>query len=181
MARSRRLGIAGEVSAGPDPEVHKKSAGVTSLDGVVFVVARIRTGVFLIGKTIIGRFSNKKLLEQRPMILFPIRSCARPGFVRARRGREIFFYTEIADLCRLGFIYTEFAGRLRVRRMARIWMVATRLGFSVHRDRGFVEIGLYLYRDCRCIGRCGTRSEMTLLFSSQMQTKFRRRFRVVFS
>ena len=45
------------------------------------------------------------------MILFPIRSCARPGFVRARRGREIFFYTEIADLCRLGFIYTEFAGR----------------------------------------------------------------------
>ena len=90
MARSRRLGIAGEVSVGPDPEVHKKSAGVTSLDGI-FVVARIRTGVFLIGKTIIGRCSNKKLLETRPMIVFPIRSCVRPGFVRARRGREIFF------------------------------------------------------------------------------------------
>ena len=28
-----------------------------------------------------------------------------------------FCYTEIADLWRLGFIYTEFAGRLRVRRM----------------------------------------------------------------
>ena len=193
MARSRRLGIAGEVSAGPDPEVHKKSAAVTQFsrsrffsDPVFF--ARIRTGVFLIGKTIIGRFSNKTLLEQRPVILFRIRSCARPNscdkrawFAEGATWAGIFFYTEIADLCRLGFIYTEFAGRLRVRRMARIWMVATRLGFSVHRDRGFVEIGLYLHRDCRCIGRCGTRSEMTLLFSSQMQAKFRRRFRVVFS
>ena len=113
MARSRRLGIAGEVSAGPDPEVHKKSAAVTQLTRSI-VVARIRTGVFLIGKTIIGRFSNKKLLEQRPMILFRIRSCARPGFVRARRGRGIFFYTEIADLCRLGFIYTESADSWRL-------------------------------------------------------------------
>ena len=133
MARSRRLGIAGEVSVGPDREVHKNISRCHQARffqsrffpipffAIPFfpipVFARIRTGVFLIGKTIIGRFSNKKLLEQRPMILFRIRSCARPGFVRARRGRGIFFYTEIADLCRLGFIYTEFAGRLRVRRM----------------------------------------------------------------
>ena len=89
MARSGRLGIAGEVSAGPDPEVHKKSAAVTQFDTIPFV-ARIRTGVFLIGKTIIGRFSNKKLLEHRPMLVFPIRSCARPEFVRARRGRGFF-------------------------------------------------------------------------------------------
>ena len=61
-------------------------------------LARIRTGVFLIGKTIIGRFSNKKLLEQRPMIVFPIRSCARPGFVRARRGRG-FFSTQRLQIC----------------------------------------------------------------------------------
>ena len=119
MARSGRLGIAGEVSVGPDREAHKKSAGVTKpvFCNPVFsnpVFARIRTGVFLIGKTIIGRFSNKKLLEQRPMILFRIRSCARPGFVRARRGRGIFFYTEIADLWRLGFIYTEFADAWRL-------------------------------------------------------------------
>ena len=122
MARSRRLGIVGEVSVGPDSEVHKKSAGVTKPvffgNPVLFwksrFFARIRTGVFLIGKTIIGRFSNKKLLEQRPMIVFRIRSCARPGFVRARRGREIFFYTEIADLCRLGFIYTEIADSWRL-------------------------------------------------------------------
>ena len=97
----------------------KKSAAVTK--PVFFqsrffnpVFARIRTGVFLIGKTIIGRFSNKTLLEQRPMIVFRIRSCARPGFVRARRGRGIFFYTEIADLCRLGFIYTESADSWRL-------------------------------------------------------------------
>ena len=109
MARSRRLGIVGEVSVWPDRDVHKKSASVTKP-----VFARIRTGVFLIGKTIIGRFSNKKLLEHRPMIVFRIRSCARPGFVRARRGRGIFFYTEIADLWRLGFIYTEFADSWRL-------------------------------------------------------------------
>ena len=54
------------------------------------------------------------------------------------------------------------------------------IGFYLHRVRRCVEIGFYLHRDCRYIGRCGTRSEMTLLFSSQMQTKFRRRFRVVF-
>ena len=134
------------------------------------------------------------LLEKRLLVVLPIRSywnidqwsfsnkkLRPPGICSGATWAGIFFYTEIADLCRLGFIYTEFAGRLRVRGMARIWMVATRLGFSVHRDRGFVEIGLYLHRDCRCIGRCGTRSEMTLLFSSQMQTKFRHRFRVVFS
>ena len=60
--------------------------------------ARIWTGVFLIGKTIIGRFANKKLLEHRPMIVFPIRSCARPEFVRARRGRG-FFSTQRLQIC----------------------------------------------------------------------------------
>ena len=60
--------------------------------------ARIRTGVFLIGKTIIGRFSNKTLLEHRPMIVFPIRNCARPEFVRARRGRG-FFSTQRLQIC----------------------------------------------------------------------------------
>ena len=64
----------------------------------VFFFARIWTGVFLIGKTIIGRFANKKLLEHRPMIVFPIRSCARPEFVRARRGRG-FFSTQRLQIC----------------------------------------------------------------------------------
>ena len=157
MARSRRLGIVGEVSVGPDPDVHKKSAGVTKpvFQSRFFnpVFARIRTGVFLIGKTIIGRFANKKLLEHRPMIVFPIRSCARPEFVRARRGRG-FFSTQRLQICGDWVLSTQsspaacaFGG------MGRIWMVATRLGFSVHRDRGFVEIGFYLHRDCRYIGR----------------------------
>ena len=57
----------------------------------------------LIGKTIIGRFSKKESARAR--------ICS--GATRA----GVFFYTEIADLCRLGFIYAEFAGRLRVRRM----------------------------------------------------------------
>ena len=121
MARSRRLGIAGEVSAGPDPEVHKKSAAVTQTFSRSRFFARIRTGVFLIGKTIIGRFSKKKLLEQRPMILFRIRSCARPNscdkrawFAEGATWAGIFFYTEIADLCRLGFRYTEIADSWRL-------------------------------------------------------------------
>ena len=74
--------------------------------GVLFFFlfcARIWAGVFLIGKTTIGRFSNKESARAR--------ICS--GATRA----GVFFYTEIADLCRLGFIYTEFAGRLRVRRM----------------------------------------------------------------
>ena len=72
------------------------------LDPVFFVGfpfwARIWTGVFLIGKTIIGRFANKTLLEHRPMTVFPIRSCARPEFVRARRGRG-FFSTQRLQIC----------------------------------------------------------------------------------
>ena len=158
------------------------------------VFGKIWTGVFLIEKTIIGRFANKKLLEHRPMIVFPIRSCARPEFVRARRGRG-FFSTQRLQICADWVLSTQSSpavcafggwsrpedGRVRGIFLARIWVGATRRGFSLHRDRGFVEIGFYLHRDCRYIGRCGTRSEMTLLFSSQMQTKFRRRFRVVFS
>ena len=45
----------------------------------------------LIGKTIIGRFSKKESARAR--------ICS--GATRA----GVFFYTEIADLCRLGFIY----------------------------------------------------------------------------
>ena len=139
MARSRRLGIAGEVSVWQIPENSVNHARVNTAAtfwsatfwsatfwsarfwsatfffcaqhfgrGVFLMgktindrfsnkklcgknfAARIWTGVFLIGKTIIGRFSKKKLLEQRPMIVFPRRSCVRPGFVRARRGRGFF-------------------------------------------------------------------------------------------
>ena len=68
------------------------------------------------------------------------------------------------------------------------WILSTqrlpihwRLDFIYTEIADTLEIGFYLHRDCRYIGRCGTRSEMTLFFSSQMQTKFRRRFRVVFS
>ena len=66
MARSRRLGIAGEVSAGPDPEVHKKSAGVTQTfhDPVFF-----RIPFFL---QEFGRAFS--LLEKRVVVDFPIRS-----------------------------------------------------------------------------------------------------------
>ena len=85
------------------------------------------------------------------MIVFPIRSCARPEFVRARRGRGFFstqrwqicvaelgpcscrrrsskdlwrlgfIYTEFADSWRLDFIYTEIADTLVLAGLARRW------------------------------------------------------------
>ena len=90
------------------------------------------------------------------MIVFPIRSCVRPGFVRARRGREIFFYTEIADLWRLGLIYTEIADS---RRLDFIYTEIADTNWSLGDSRG----------------------DDIAFVSSQMQAKFRRRFRVVFS
>ena len=77
MARSRRLGIAGEVSVWQIPENSVNLARVTSGRWIAarffaarfflpqdFCAARIWTGVFLIGKTINDRFSNKKLLNR---------------------------------------------------------------------------------------------------------------------
>ena len=77
MARSRRLGIAGEVSVWQIPENSVNLARVPY--GRKILVARfwwsqdfggrknlgatIWTGVFLMGKTINDRFANKKLLN----------------------------------------------------------------------------------------------------------------------
>ena len=70
MARSRRLGIAGEVSVWQIPENSVNHARVnmnaTFFFGrkIFFFRARIWTGVFLMGKTINDRFANKKLLRK---------------------------------------------------------------------------------------------------------------------
>ena len=63
MARSRRLGIAGEVSVWQIPEDSVNLARVTSGGRVGFLRATFWTGVFLMGKTINDRFANKKLLN----------------------------------------------------------------------------------------------------------------------
>ena len=68
----------------------------------------------------------------------------------------IFCYTEIADLWRLGFIYTEIAD-------------AWRLDFI------YTEIADTNWS----LG--GSRGDDIAFVSFQMQAKFRRRFRVVFS
>ena len=70
------------------------------------------------------------------MIDLPIRSCVRPGFVWARRGRGFLLHRD----CRF-----------------------VEIRFYLHRVRRCVEIGFYLHRDCRYIGRWGTRAETTLL------------------
>ena len=69
VARSRRLGIAGEVSVWQIPENSVNHARVNtaatffffSAARFFFFRARFWTGVFLMGKTINDRFANKKL------------------------------------------------------------------------------------------------------------------------
>ena len=67
VARSRRLGIAGEVSVWQIPENSVNLARVPYSRKILlaarFLGARIWTGVFLMGKTINDRFANKKLLN----------------------------------------------------------------------------------------------------------------------
>ena len=54
------------------------------------------------GDMLLGAFYDlgepKEVIEQPPMIVFPIRSCVRPGFVCARRGRG-FFATQRLQIC----------------------------------------------------------------------------------
>ena len=72
MARSRRLGIAGEVSVWQIPENSVNHARVTSgatflratFLRATFLRATFWTGVFLMGKTTNDRFANKKLLRK---------------------------------------------------------------------------------------------------------------------
>ena len=76
MARSRRLGIAGEVSVWQIPEngvctspcQHGARGGG---GGGVFFCARFWTGRFLMGKTINDRFSNKKFSRKNLDGRFP--------------------------------------------------------------------------------------------------------------
>ena len=68
MARSRRLGIAGEVSVWQIPEnsvnhARVNTAAAKSWPQDFFFRATFWTGVFLMGKTINDRFANKKLLN----------------------------------------------------------------------------------------------------------------------
>ena len=75
MARSRRLGIAGEVSVWQIPE-NGVCTSPCQHGARVFFAQDFGRGVFL--------------WEKRSMIDLPIRSCVRPGFVWARRGRGFF-------------------------------------------------------------------------------------------
>ena len=148
MARSRRLGIAGEVSVWQIPEngvctspcQHGARGGGGG--GGVFFCARFWTGRFLMGKTINDRFANKEL---RPS-----------GICLGATWAGIFCYTEIADLWRLDFIYTGFADAWR---LDFIYTEFADTNWSLGDSRG----------------------DDLAFVSSQVQAKFRRRFRVVFS
>ena len=141
MARSRRLGIAGEVSVWQIPE-NGVSTSPCQHGLKIFFRARFWTGRFLMGKTINDRFANKEL---RPS-----------GICLGATWAGIFCYTEIADLWRLDFIYTGFADAWR---LDFIYTEFADTNWSLGDSRG----------------------DDIAFVSSQMQAKFRRRFRVVFS
>ena len=141
MARSRRLGIAGEVSVWQIPE-NGVCTSPCQHGASVFFRARFWTGRFLMGKTINDRFANKEL---RPS-----------GICLGATWAGIFCYTEIADLWRLDFIYTGFADAWR---LDFIYTEIADTNWSLGDSRG----------------------DDIAFVSSQMQAKFRRRFRVVFS
>ena len=112
------------------------------------------------------------LLEKRSLVDFQIGNCARANLFGRDAARV--FCTQRLQIREDWVLSTQSSPAVcasggwsrpedgRVRRIfsarifsARIWAGATRPGFSLHRDRGFVEIGFYLHRDCRCIGPCG--------------------------
>ena len=81
----------------------------------------------------------------------------------------IFCYTEIADLLRLGFIYTEFADAWRLD------FIYTEFADAWGVDFLYTEIADTNWS----LG--DSRGDDIAFVSSQVQAKFRRRFRVVFS
>ena len=89
------------------------------------------------------------------MIDLPIRSCVRPGFVWARRGRG-FFATQRLQICGDWILSTQSSP------MRGDWILSTQR-LPIH----------WSLRD--------SRGDDIAFVSSQMQAKFRRRFRVVFS
>ena len=151
VARSRRLGIAGEVSVWQIPE-NSVPVSTRTQD---FFAQDFGRGVFLMGKTINDRVSNKEL---RPS-----------GICLGATWAGIFCYTEIADLWRLDFIYTGFAD-------------AWRLDF-IYTEFADAWGVFFLYTEIAdtnwSLG--DSRGDDIAFVSSQMQAKFRRRFRVVFS
>ena len=157
MARSRRLGIAGEVSVWQIPEnrISPISVSTRAQDCCFFFRARFWTGRFLMGKTINDRFANKEL---RPS-----------GICLGATWAGIFCYTEIADLWRLDFIYTGFADAWRLDFIYTEFADAWRVDFL------YTEIADTNWS----LG--DSRGDDIAFVSSQVQAKFRRRFRVVFS
>ena len=141
MARSRRLGYTGEYSVWQIPENGVCTSPCQHGMVVFFFAQDFGRGVFL--------------WEKRSMIDLPIRSCVRPGFVWARRGRG-FFATQRLQICGDWILSTQGSP------MRGDWILSTQR-LPIHWSLG------------------DSRGDDIAFVSSQMQAKFRRRFRVVFS
>ena len=119
--------------------------------------ARVNTARFFVFSDFFAQHFGRGvfLWEKRVMIDLPIRSCVRPGFVWARRGRG-FFATQRLQICGDWILSTQSSP------MRGDWILSTQR-LPIH----------WSLRD--------SRGDDIAFVSSQMQAKFRRRFRVVFS
>ena len=102
------------------------------------------------------------------MIDLPIRSCVRPGFVWARRGRG-FFATQRLQICGDWILSTQGSP------MRGDWILSTQSS-PMRGDWILSTQRLPIHWSLR-----DSRGDDIAFVSSQMQAKFRRRFRVVFS
>ena len=131
----------GNTRSGRFPKTESARARVNTARFFFFFAQDFGRGVFL--------------WEKRSMIDLPIRSCVRPGFVWARRGRG-FFATQRLQICGDWILSTQSSP------MRGDWILSTQR-LPIH----------WSLRD--------SRGDDIAFVSSQMQAKFRRRFRVVFS
>ena len=102
------------------------------------------------------------------MFDLPIRSCVRPGFVWARRGRG-FFATQRLQICGDWILSTQGSP------MRGDWILSTQSSPM----RGDWILSTQRLPIHWSLG--DSRGDDIAFVSSQMQAKFRRRFRVVFS
>ena len=152
MARSRRLAVYWGILGLADSRKRSLHEPVSTRQGKFFFGFFFFGFFFFRARFWTGRFLMGKTINVR----FANKELRPSGICLGATWAGIFCYTEIADLWRLGFIYTEFADAWR---LDFIYTEIADTNWSLGDSRG----------------------DDIAFVSSQVQAKFRRRFRVVFS
>ena len=142
----------GNTRSGRFPKTESARARVNTAQGVLFFFSNFFFFRQICARFWTGRFLMGKTINDR----FANKELRPSGICLGATWAGIFCYTEIADLWRLDFIYTGFADAWR---LDFIYTEFADTNWSLGDSRG----------------------DDIAFVSSQMQAKFRRRFRVVFS